>query len=86
MHKLSFSLGPSPLSLLPQPPFTPSQKFESFHLSQFNPPWDIHMFYPYDMLTEDKMRPIPIPTLQPLGGLLFLWVAGCMMEVGRESL
>lgn len=36
-------------------------------------------------MTDDEMRAMPIPTLQD-EGLLFLWVTGRAMEVGRECL
>jgi len=50
-----------------------------------DPPWDIHMSLPYGTMTDDEMRAMPIPTLQD-EGLLFLWVTGRAMEVGRECL
>ncbi len=40
---------------------------------------------PYGTMTDDEMRAMPIPTLQD-EGLLFLWVTGRAMEVGRECL
>lgn len=36
-------------------------------------------------MTDDEMRAMPIPTLQD-EGMLFLWVTGRAMEVGRECL
>lgn len=36
-------------------------------------------------MTDDEMRAMPIPALQD-EGLLFLWVTGRAMEVGRECL
>ena len=36
-------------------------------------------------MTDDEMRAMPIPTLQD-EGVLFLWVTGRAMEVGRECL
>jgi mRNA (2'-O-methyladenosine-N6-)-methyltransferase len=36
-------------------------------------------------MTDDEMRSMPIPALQD-EGLLFLWVTGRAMEVGRECL
>jgi mRNA (2'-O-methyladenosine-N6-)-methyltransferase len=36
-------------------------------------------------MTDDEMRAMPIPTLQD-EGLLFLWVTGRAMEIGRECL
>ena len=43
------------------------------------------MQLPYGTMTDDEMRAMPIPTLQD-EGLLFLWVTGRAMEVGRECL
>ena len=40
---------------------------------------------PYGTMTDDEMRAMPIPALQD-EGLLFLWVTGRAMEVGRECL
>lgn len=40
---------------------------------------------PYGTMTDDEMRAMPIPTLQD-EGMLFLWVTGRAMEVGRECL
>jgi N6-adenosine-specific RNA methylase IME4 len=36
-------------------------------------------------MTDDEMRAMPIPMLQD-EGLLFLWVTGRAMEIGRECL
>lgn len=36
-------------------------------------------------MTDDEMRGMPIPSLQD-EGLLFLWVTGRAMEVGRECM
>ncbi|RXW25146.1 hypothetical protein EST38_g663 [Candolleomyces aberdarensis] len=56
-----------------------------FHVIMADPPWDIHMSLPYGTMTDDEMRAMPIPALQD-EGLLFLWVTGRAMEVGRECL
>jgi mRNA (2'-O-methyladenosine-N6-)-methyltransferase len=40
---------------------------------------------PYGTMTDDEMRAMPIPMLQD-EGLLFLWVTGRAMEVGRECM
>ncbi|KAF8845752.1 MT-A70-domain-containing protein [Paxillus ammoniavirescens] len=56
-----------------------------FHVIIADPPWDIHMSLPYGTMTDDEMRAMPIPALQD-EGLLFLWVTGRAMEVGRECL
>lgn len=36
-------------------------------------------------MTDDEMRAMPIPMLQD-EGMLFLWVTGRAMEVGRECM
>ncbi|KAG9025545.1 hypothetical protein FRB95_010071 [Tulasnella sp. JGI-2019a] len=56
-----------------------------FHVIMADPPWDIHMSLPYGTMTDDEMRAMPIPTLQD-EGVIFLWVTGRAMEVGRECL
>lgn len=43
------------------------------------------MQLPYGTMTDDEMRAMPIPALQD-EGMLFLWVTGRAMEVGRECL
>ena len=50
-----------------------------------DPPWDIHMELPYGMMSDDEMRRLPVPDLQD-EGLIFLWVTGRAMELGRECL
>lgn len=50
-----------------------------------DPPWDIHMSLPYGTLSDDDMRALRLPALQK-EGLLFLWVTGRAMELGRELL
>lgn len=39
---------------------------------------------PYGTMTDDEMRQMPIPSLQPNWGILCLWVTGRAMELGRE--
>ncbi|KZT38972.1 MT-A70-domain-containing protein [Sistotremastrum suecicum HHB10207 ss-3] len=56
-----------------------------FHVIMADPPWDIHMSLPYGTMTDDEMRAMPIPMLQD-EGLLFLWVTGRALEVGRECM
>ena len=41
------------------------------------------MELPYGTLSDDEMRQLPIPVLQD-EGLIFLWVTGRAMELGRE--
>ncbi|KAH8082767.1 MT-A70-domain-containing protein [Filobasidium floriforme] len=55
-----------------------------FELILADPPWDIHMNLPYLLLTDDDLRRLPIPSLQPTWGLLALWVTGRAMELARE--
>ncbi|KAF9263609.1 MT-A70-domain-containing protein [Marasmius fiardii PR-910] len=92
-HRLPIGLGPPGESMK----MLPSQwincdlrRFDysvlgKFHVIMADPPWDIHMSLPYGTMTDDEMRAMPIPTLQD-EGLLFLWVTGRAMEVGRECL
>lgn len=40
---------------------------------------------PYGTMTDDEMKAMPIPQLQD-EGLLFLWVTGRAMELGRECM
>ena len=35
-------------------------------------------------MTDDEMRRLPLPALQPDWGILCLWVTGRAMELGRE--
>jgi len=41
---------------------------------------------PYGTLTDDEMMRMPVGEMQDEGGLLFLWVTGRAMELGRECL
>lgn len=50
-----------------------------------DPPWDIHMELPYGTMADDEMRTLNVPALQT-DGLIFLWVTGRAMELGRECL
>lgn len=50
-----------------------------------DPPWDIHMSLPYGTLSDENMYALPLPDLQE-EGLLFLWVTGRAMELGRQLL
>ena len=50
-----------------------------------DPPWDIHMSLPYGTLSDEDMHALQIPALQD-EGLLFLWVTGRAMELGRHLL
>jgi mRNA m6A methyltransferase catalytic subunit len=54
-----------------------------FGVIMADPPWDIHMELPYGTMADDEMRTLNVPTLQT-DGLIFLWVTGRAMELGRE--
>ncbi|KPM10182.1 N6-adenosine-methyltransferase 70 kDa subunit-like protein [Sarcoptes scabiei] len=56
-----------------------------FAVVMADPPWDIHMELPYGTMSDDEMRNLNIPCLQD-EGLIFLWVTGRAMELGRECL
>ncbi|KAI3623298.1 IME4 [Malassezia furfur] len=57
----------------------------TFDVIVADPPWDIHMSLPYGTLSDEQMYALPIPQLQD-EGLLFLWVTGRAMELGRALL
>lgn len=54
-----------------------------FGVIMADPPWDIHMELPYGTMSDDEMRNLNVPALQT-DGLIFLWVTGRAMELGRE--
>jgi len=56
-----------------------------FSVVMADPPWDIHMELPYGTMSDTEMRRLPVPELQD-DGLIFLWVTGRAMELGRECL
>ncbi|XP_062222478.1 probable N6-adenosine-methyltransferase MT-A70-like [Phragmites australis] len=56
-----------------------------FGVIMADPPWDIHMELPYGTMADDEMRTLNVPSLQT-DGLIFLWVTGRAMELGRECL
>merc|ERR1711923_298515 len=63
-------------------------KFEvlgKFSVLMADPPWDIHMELPDGTMSDDEMRRLPVRELQD-EGLIFLWVTGRAMELGRECL
>ncbi|XP_010436773.1 PREDICTED: N6-adenosine-methyltransferase MT-A70-like [Camelina sativa] len=57
----------------------------TFGIVMADPPWDIHMELPYGTMADDEMRTLNVPSLQT-DGLIFLWVTGRAMELGRECL
>ncbi|KAI9574882.1 MT-A70-domain-containing protein [Boletus coccyginus] len=91
--KLEIGMGPDGKAMQTLPPQWINcdlRRFDysvlgKFHVIMADPPWDIHMSLPYGTMTDDEMRAMPIPALQD-EGLLFLWVTGRAMEVGRECL
>ncbi|KAL9276008.1 N6-adenosine-methyltransferase MT-A70-like-like protein [Drosera capensis] len=50
-----------------------------------DPPWDIHMELPYGTMADNEMKTLNVPALQT-DGLIFLWVTGRAMELGRDCL
>ncbi|CDR96433.1 MT-A70 family protein, putative [Babesia bigemina] len=50
-----------------------------------DPPWDIHMDLPYGTMKDSEMRHLKVQNIQS-EGLLFLWVTGRTLEVGRECM
>ncbi|KAL0949540.1 hypothetical protein HGRIS_009589 [Hohenbuehelia grisea] len=92
-HRLEIGLGPDGHDMKIYPPQWLNcdlRKFDysvlgKFHVIMADPPWDIHMSLPYGTMTDDEMRSMPIPELQD-EGMLFLWVTGRALEVGRECL
>ncbi|XP_014271709.1 N6-adenosine-methyltransferase MT-A70-like protein isoform X1 [Halyomorpha halys] len=56
-----------------------------FAVIMADPPWDIHMELPYGTMSDDEMRQLGVPALQD-DGIIFLWVTGRAMELGRECL
>ena len=49
-----------------------------------DPPWDIHMDLPYGTMTDSEMTALDVKCLQT-DGVLFLWVTGRAMELGKEE-
>lgn len=56
-----------------------------FDVIMADPPWDIHMELPYGTMRDQEMREMPVGRLSD-EGLIFLWVTGRAMELGRECL
>ncbi|KAL5726833.1 mRNA (2'-O-methyladenosine-N(6)-)-methyltransferase [Ranunculus cassubicifolius] len=56
-----------------------------FGVIMADPPWDIHMELPYGTMADDEMKNLNVPALQT-DGLIFLWVTGRAMELGRDCL
>jgi mRNA (2'-O-methyladenosine-N6-)-methyltransferase len=62
--------------------FTVLGKFE---VVMADPPWDIHMNLPYGTMKDKEMLNLRVDLLQE-SGVIFLWVTGRAMELGRECL
>ena len=56
-----------------------------FDVIMADPPWDIHMKLPYGTLKDKEMKALRSDLIQD-EGLLFLWVTGRAMELGRECM
>lgn len=56
-----------------------------FGVIMADPPWEIHQDLPYGTMADDEMRRMNIKVLQD-DGVIFLWVTGRAMELGRECL
>eukprot|EP00755_Sulcionema_specki_P038893 Sspe_Gene.23952::Locus_9389_Transcript_1_2_Confidence_0.889_Length_2016::g.23952::m.23952/K05925/METTL3_14; mRNA (2'-O-methyladenosine-N6-)-methyltransferase len=56
-----------------------------FEVIMADPPWDIHMELPYGTVSDEEMRRMDLQSLQD-NGLIFLWVTGRAMELGRDCL
>ncbi|DBB14193.1 hypothetical protein WJX82_003213 [Trebouxia sp. C0006] len=56
-----------------------------FGVIMADPPWEIHQDLPYGTMADDEMRKMNIKVLQD-DGVIFLWVTGRAMELGRECL
>eukprot|EP00210_Caulerpa_lentillifera_P005492 g5252.t1 len=56
-----------------------------FGVIMADPPWEIHQDLPYGTMADEEMRKLNIGCLQD-EGVIFLWVTGRAMELGRECL
>ncbi len=63
----------------------PMKTLGKFPVIMADPPWDIHMELPYGTMSDDEMRRMDVQSLQD-DGVIFLWVTGRAMELGRECL
>ena len=59
--------------------FTVLGKFDAV---MADPQWDIHMNLPYGTLKDKEMLNLRVDLLQD-DGVIFLWVTGRAMELGR---
>lgn len=56
-----------------------------FDVVLLDPPWDIHMSLPYGTMSDADLYALDVPVLQD-EGVLFLWITGRAMELGRALL
>ena len=63
----------------------PMEVLGKFPVIMADPPWDIHMQLPYGTMADEEMRRMNVQCLQD-DGVIFLWVTGRAMELGRECL
>lgn len=66
------------------------RKFDFSVLGKFSvviadPAWNIHMNLPYGTCNDSELFQLPLDTLQE-EGIIFLWVTGRAVEVGKDSL
>lgn len=91
LARRTISVTPRPSPLPPQWLNVDLRFFDVSVLGLFDvlvadPPWAIHQDLPYGTLTDDEMIRMPVGRMQSEGGLLFLWVTGRAMELGRSCL
>ena len=63
----------------------PMEVLGKYPVIMADPPWDIHMELPYGTMADEEMRRMNVQVLQD-EGVMFLWVTGRAMELGRECL
>jgi len=63
----------------------PMEVLGKYPVIMADPPWDIHMQLPYGTMADEEMRRMNVQCLQD-DGVIFLWVTGRAMELGRECL
>ncbi|KAK9834276.1 hypothetical protein WJX81_002740 [Elliptochloris bilobata] len=83
---------PAYLAALPEPQWIKCdirtfdwQVLGKFGVIMADPPWEIHQDLPYGTMADEEMRRMGLGQLQD-EGVIFLWVTGRAMELGRECL
>ncbi|KAK9819438.1 hypothetical protein WJX74_004366 [Apatococcus lobatus] len=83
---------PKYLAALPEPQWIKCdvRNFDMSVLGQYgvimtDPPWEIHQDLPYGTMGDHEMRHLNVGVLQD-EGVIFVWVTGRAMELGRECL